>query len=148
MNMKLNNVFSSLAVCGVLVGAVVMPMVGGCAAAPGAAPGSPSGRPSLTSNLQIEAGQTFVYAGEAGAGGYSASVRNVGPVAVTLGRRIGKTDTALRVLNPGEVTLAEFARGQGTLFQNLTKDQAKLLVQIWGDTNVEMKYQTIKGLAK
>lgn len=145
--MMIRNTVKSLFVSGV-VALSLAATLGGCATAPGAAPGSPPGKPSLTSNLQIEAGQTFVYAGEADAGGYTASVRNVGPVAVTLGRRIGKTDTALRVLNPGEATLAEFAKGQGALFQNAASEQARLLVLIWGDTNVGMNYEPQKNLGK
>lgn len=137
---------------GGIVALALAATLGGCATASspttGAAPGSPSGKPSLTSNLQIDAGKTFVYAGEADSGGYTASVRNVGQVAVTLGRRIGTTDTALRVLKPGEATLAEFAKGQGALFQNATGQQARLLVLIWGDTNVGMKYEPQKNLSK
>lgn len=106
----------------------------------------PEGRPNLTSNLQIKPGETFVFAGEPDAGAYTASVENVGPVAVTLGTRTGVVDASLVTLKPGESIVARFAKAQGALFLNSSGEQARLLLKIWGDTNVGMRYEPLRGL--
>jgi hypothetical protein len=110
----------------------------------------PTGRPNLTSNLQVEAGQTFIYAGDATDGKYTAVVTNVGPVPVTLGKRLqagsGTSDNGVMVLAPGGKTILTADRGEGSLFQNLSSQQARLLVRIWGDTKVGMRYEALKAM--
>lgn len=111
----------------------------GCVATP-IAHGTPDRRPDLTSNLQIEAGQTFVYAGE-GAGAFRISVLNVGTVGVSAASRVNDTETPVQDVPPGASAFLEFAPGQAALFRNAGRSQARLKLQVWGDTNVEMRYQ-------
>jgi hypothetical protein len=119
-------------------------VVAGCGAPRGAAVGSPQRTPDLTSNLQVDAGQRFVYAGEVGSGSYTASIENRGSVPVTLARRVGEAREPIGGLAPGEVTLAKFARGEAALFENDAADQATLRVCVWGDTKVGMRYEALK----
>ncbi|GEM_PF-1284195 len=120
----------------------------GCSAPSDAAPRSPSRSPDLTSNLLVEAGQRFVYAGESDSGAYQASVKNVGDVSVTLCRRIGEARQAITTLAPGTSALAKFKRGEAALFENDASRQAQLLVYVWGDTDVGMRYEAINAMEK
>lgn len=119
--------------------------VASCGSSPDAAPGSPARRPDLTSNLQIEGGSTFVYAGEPDAGAYTISARNVGPVPVTLLRRDGEADVELTTLAPGEAALQAFNPGEAALLANPADRLARLKVLVWGDTNVGMRYEPVQG---
>jgi hypothetical protein len=101
----------------------------------------------LRSNLQVDAGQTFVYAGEPSTGPYQASVRNVGSVPVRLAKRVNGVDVALITLGPSEATLAQFGAGEAALFENTSGAQAQLTVLIWGETQVGMRYEAARGVA-
>ncbi len=126
----------------------VLGVLSGCGPESDAAAGSPQRKADLRSNLQIEGRQTFVFAGAATDGAYTASVRNAGPVAVRLLSRQGETETPIVVLAPGESAVHSFPIGQAALFENSTDTQASLVVLVWGETNVGMRYEPTKAESK
>jgi hypothetical protein len=106
--------------------------------------------PDLTSGLTIPAGETFNLGGEQ-RGDYNAEITNKGPVPVelystTTGQnfgddRISDTPVLVGTVEPGE--WERFSAGANTplLLRNTSDTRnAKLKVEIWGDTNLSMSY--------
>lgn len=106
--------------------------------------------PDLTSGLTIPAGETFNLGGEQ-RGDYNAEITNKGSVAVELystnsGQNFGEdrlsdTPVLIGTVEPG--AWERFSAGAGTpLLLKNTSDtvDAKLKVEVWGDTNLSMFY--------
>lgn len=90
---------------------------------------------SLSSDLQIEAGQTFELGGSQD-GGFAVTGRNTGSVAVlVLGKAEGAAAVAREVIAPGGAVGARFGPGEMALLRNTSRTQmARLKLKITGDT--------------
>jgi hypothetical protein len=97
---------------------------------------------TINSNLQIEAGQTFVLGGGQ-EGSFAVTGRNTGPVAVVvLAQREGAPVTERGTVAPGGSVDARFAPGETALLRNASGTQmARLKLKITGDTSsLGMRY--------
>lgn len=91
----------------------------------------------ITSNLQIEAGQTFELGGGQ-QGGFTVTGRNTGPVAVeVLGKAEGaEAGISQGTVAPGGDVKADFGPGEMALLRNTSGSQtARLKLKITGDTS-------------
>ncbi|PLK24852.1 hypothetical protein C0V72_03665 [Porphyrobacter sp. TH134] len=90
---------------------------------------------SLSSDLQIEAGQTFELGGGQD-GGFAVTGRNTGSVAVLVLRKAeGAAAVAKGVIAPGDAVDARFGPGEMALLRNTSSTQmARLKLAITGDT--------------
>lgn len=134
------------------------PLLTGCdtgAAAKGDAGGvsrpasTPVLGPNLTSNLRIGTGQRFIFAGAAQDRAYTASVENNGPVPVTVMRgQPGRPEVASAIvtLAPGAKAVQKFALGEAAIFENTAGVEATLIVKIWGNTDVGMRYEALRAM--
>jgi hypothetical protein len=105
--------------------------------------------PNLTSNLRIGAGQRFIFAGGAEDRAYTASVENNGTVPITVMRGApGNPAQAANIttLAPGEKAVQKFALGEAAIFENTSAAEATLIVKVWGDTNVGMRYEALRAM--
>ncbi len=92
---------------------------------------------AITSNLQIEAGETFVLGGGQ-EGSFTVTGRNTGPVPVdVLGKGEGAAAGVLRgTVAPGAMLEATFASGEAALMRNTSDSKtARLKLTITGDTS-------------
>ncbi|RNJ63278.1 MAG: hypothetical protein EDM03_02340 [Porphyrobacter sp. IPPAS B-1204] len=91
---------------------------------------------SITSNLQIEPGQTFELGGGQ-EGGFAVTGTNSGPVAVVvLGKAEGAAPVERGIIAPGAAVDAQFAPGEMALLRNTSGQKtARLKLRITGDTS-------------
>ena len=90
----------------------------------------------ITSNLQIEAGQTFELGGGQ-EGGFAVTGTNSGPVAVVvLGKAEGAAAVERGTIAPGGKVDAKFGPGEMALLRNTSAQKtARLKLKISGDTS-------------
>lgn len=104
---------------------------------------TPAAGGTINSNLQIEAGETFLLGGGQ-QGGFSVTGRNSGPVAVeVLGQAEGAAAPVVRgTVAPGGEVKADFAPGEMALLRNTSGARgARLKLRISGDTSaLGMRY--------
>lgn len=91
---------------------------------------------SITSNLQIEPGQTFELGGGQ-EGGFAVTGTNSGSVAVVvLGKAEGAAPVERGTIAPGAAVDAQFAPGEIALLRNTSGQKtARLKLRITGDTS-------------
>jgi hypothetical protein len=104
-----------------------------------AEPERPWGGPDLTSNLGVPAGQRFIFAGGQPTG-YTAYVTNTGSVPITILAEIDGTSRPIVTLEPGHRASRRFEPREAALFENRSGTDAQAKVEIWGNTNVGMRY--------
>jgi hypothetical protein len=98
--------------------------------------------PDLTSNLSIPAGDNFVFAGgqrEA----FTAFATNQGDVPVTIVEDVDGARRAVAVVPPGAQASYRFDPRAAALFQNPSDQTASMKVEVWGPTQVGMRYTKI-----
>lgn len=108
------------------------------------APARPWGSPDLTSNLGVPAGQRFIFAGGQ-TSGYTAYVTNTGQVPLVILAELDGSARPIVTLAPGERASRRFEPREAALFENSASSDAQAKVEIWGNTNVGMRYIKIPG---
>ncbi|WP_461053449.1 hypothetical protein [Spirosoma arcticum] len=88
----------------------------------------------------IPPGKEFELGGNSN-GAFSAQVRNIGAVSVTISqRRSDGQATALGQLRPGDQQSLQFLAGATAVFVNASVQSAELSLSLTGDTNLRMGY--------
>lgn len=100
----------------------------------------PSGRPDLTSGLTIPASQRFIFAGGQSRP-FTAFVTNRGEVPVRIVADLDGATTPIVTVEPGAQVSHRFEARQAALFENPSEQEARLVVEVWGQTEVGMKYR-------
>lgn len=99
----------------------------------------PWGRPDLTSGLNIPPGEQFIFAGGQSKP-FTAFVTNRGEVPVRIVADLDGATTPIVMVEPGQKVSHRFDARQAALFENPSEQEARLVVEVWGQTNVGMKY--------
>ncbi|MEM8866475.1 MAG: hypothetical protein AAGF31_13100, partial [Planctomycetota bacterium] len=100
----------------------------------------PKGRPTLTSGLNVPAGETF-HLGERQTGAFIVSAYNRGREPVVILASRGKRRETVGVVKPEETVVRAFQTGDGVLVQNPSeKTKARLYVEVWGTRDLAMYY--------
>ncbi len=100
----------------------------------------PSGRPDLTSGLDIPARQRFIFAGGQSKP-FTAYVTNRGAVPVQIVADLdGGVATPIVTVEPGQKVSHRFEARQAAVFENPSDREARLIVEVWGQTQVGMRY--------
>lgn len=100
----------------------------------------PSGSPDLTSGLDIPARQRFIFAGGQSKP-FTAFVTNRGTVPVQIIADLDGAATPIVTVQPGQKASHRFEARQAALFENPSDQEARLIVEVWGQTEVGMKYR-------
>lgn len=103
-------------------------------------PPRPRGKPDLTSNLQIPPNECFVFAGGQD-DGYTTVVTNRGQVPVRILSELDSVSTPIVTIEPGQQASHRFSSKAAALFENPSTSEARLLVEVWGETDVGMRYR-------
>ena len=98
---------------------------------------------TIRSTIGVAPGEQFVLGGEQD-GAFTASLANVGAVAVDVAERTAEGETrVIATLPPGETTEARFAPGSAALLINRTEREARVRGTIRGDTDLGMRYTPV-----
>ncbi len=100
----------------------------------------PSGQPDLTSGLDIPPRQRFIFAGGQSEP-FTALVTNRGATPVQIVADLDGIATPVVVVEPGGQVGHRFESRQAAIFENPSDQQARLIVEVWGQTQVGMKYR-------
>lgn len=98
--------------------------------------------PDLTSNLKIPAGQQFIYAGGQRES-FTAIATNEGPVPVTLVEDLDGNLKIVATVAPGSQASYRFDARAAARFENPASSPALVKVEIWGPTQVGMRYTSL-----
>lgn len=96
--------------------------------------------PDLTSGLGIPAQERFVFAGGQSKP-FTAFVTNRGAVPVQIIAELDGAATPIATVAPGKQVSHRFQAREGVIFENPSDQDARLLVEVWGQTEVGMRYQ-------
>lgn len=107
-----------------------------------AQPSRPWGSPDLTSNLSVPAGQRFIFAGGQKSG-FTAFATNRGTVPITIIADLDGVRREIGIVAPGERVSHTFAPREAALFENPSAQVGDVKVEVWGQTNVGMRYTPI-----
>jgi hypothetical protein len=103
--------------------------------------------PDLTSNLNIPAQQRFIFAGEQSEP-FVAFVTNRGSVPVQIVAELEGVTKPIVTVEPGQKVSHRFDARQSAVFENPSNEQANLLVEVWGQTEVGMRYRPMMTESK
>ena len=107
-----------------------------------------AGCASLQSGLTVPPQSRFELGGSQ-AGAFTAALENVGPVAVTVVERArGGAETVRGTVAPGASARLRFAPGSAALVVNATDREARVDVNLTGDTNLSMGYVAAEAAAE
>ncbi|MFZ4576638.1 MAG: hypothetical protein ACOYN0_19830 [Phycisphaerales bacterium] len=110
-------------------------------------PSRPWLSPDLTSGLDIPASQRFIFAGGQSKP-FTAFVTNRGEVPVQIFAELDGTSMPIGTVEPGGTVSHRFGEKQAAVFENASGQQASLRVEVWGQTQVGMRYLPMMTDAK